>query len=343
MKTYIGAKIDERPPLAKSKDYSHLEVGSTEATIWKTKEEAEKTATLYIKRNQKTTSSCGAHAGELILSINTGVIHEPAFIYRNRANYPAEGMWHWDIGAILTNLGACENLGITKTETQYNAYTPTSADITNAKSFSGRSHVILENDKFTIDDIAFILNNLQKPLGLHVYWNDKQWSTDKPVAPIKIAPNDAKFHHFITALPNSAYIEDGKKYFIIQDSSWFGMYNTRTLGEDWVNNQTYAGVYLKALDTTPPIKKVSFGYVFLYDLTVGSKGTDVFNLQYALQELGFFPANIKPTGYFGGITRQAVKDFQKAYFSTILQVIGLKTPTGYFGASTRKQLNKLMK
>ncbi len=339
----VKALLDERPPLAKSKDYSHLEVGSTDPIKWLTKAEAEKATTLYAKRNQGTTSSCGAHAGELVLSIDTGTLHEQAYIYRKRQNYPSEGMWHWDIGQILTNLGACEYCVVDKSERAYNAYTPTSAQETNAKSFSGRAHVILENDKFNIDDIAFILNNLHQPLGLHVYWNGSQWSTQTPTAPTPLLPNDAKYHHFICALPDSAYIEDGKKKFHIQDSAWFGGFNTRTLGEDWVNNQTYAGIYLLDLATTPPIKKVSFSFVFTKDLTIGSMGGEVVNLQYALQELGYFPANIKPTGYFGGITRQAVKDFQKAYFSTILQVLGLKSPTGYWGASSRKQLNKLMK
>lgn len=339
---YNGAKLDERVPLAKSKDYSHLEVGS-DAIVWLSKAEAEKTKIKYQKRNQKSTSSCGAHAGELALSIDTGVIHEPAFIYRKRVNYPAEGMYHWDIGQILSNFGACEYCGVEKTELQYNAFNPTSSQITNAKLYSGNSFVVLENDQFNIDDIAFILNNLKRPLILHVYWNDTQWSTDKPTSLFSLAPNSAKYHHFVTALPNSAYKDKDKKYFIIQDSSHFGGFYQRALGEDWVNNQTYAGIYQLDLVTYPPTKKVSFSYTFTKDLTVGIRSGEVLNLQYALQELGYFPATIKPTAYFGGITRQAVKDFQKAYFSTILQVLGLKTPTGFVGASTRKQLNKLMK
>jgi hypothetical protein len=338
-----GAKIDERPPLAQAKDYSHLEVGSTSSTIWHTKAEAEVTGTLYLKRDQKSTSSCGAHATELALSIDTGVLHEQAFIYRERINYPSEGMFHWDTGDILYKLGACEYLGINKTEKDYNAYIPTSSQLANAKSFSGRSYIILENDKFTIDDIAFILNNLKRPLRLHVYWNDNQWSTRTPISSANLLPNNAKYHHFVTALPNSAYIENGKKYFIIQDSAWFGGFNVRTLGEDWVNNQTYAGIYQLPLSIKPITKTVSFHYVFTQDLDVGSRNLDVIKLQYALQELGYFPSDIVPTGYFGGITRQAVKDFQKAYFNAILQAVGLKTPTGFFGSSTRKQLNKLMK
>ena len=340
---YTGAKLDERVPLAKSKDYSHLEVGSATPIIWLTKSEAEKTKTLYAKRDQKSTSSCGMHAGELAKSYDSGTLHEQAFGYRKRVNYPTEGMYHWDIGQILKDWGLCEYCGVEKTEKAYNAFNPTSSQITNAKLYSGNSFVILENDRFNIDDIAFILNNLKRPLILHVYWNDTQWSTQTPTSLLPLLPSNAKYHHFVTALPNSAYEDKGKKYFIIQDSSHFGGYYQRTLGEDWVNNQTYAGIYQLDLMPDPIQKKVSFSYTFTKDLTVGIQSGEVLNLQYALQELGYFPANIKPTGYFGGISRQAVKDFQKAYFSTILQVLGLKTPTGFVGASTRKQLNKLMK
>jgi peptidoglycan hydrolase-like protein with peptidoglycan-binding domain len=46
-------------------------------------------------------------------------------------------------------------------------------------------------------------------------------------------------------------------------------------------------------------------------LKVGDRGGDVVKLQIGLQWLGYFPSNQECTGYYGGLTRQAVRDFQK--------------------------------
>jgi peptidoglycan hydrolase-like protein with peptidoglycan-binding domain len=85
------------------------------------------------------------------------------------------------------------------------------------------------------------------------------------------------------------------------------------------------------------------GYTFPRVLTIGSRGFDVIALQEILQANSLFPANVGATGYFGGITRQAVKDFQKKYEESILWTVGLKLPTGYFGKSSRAKLNDLIK
>ncbi len=45
-------------------------------------------------------------------------------------------------------------------------------------------------------------------------------------------------------------------------------------------------------------------------LSVGSRGDDVYQLQQELQVKGYFTAT--PTGYYGEVTRQAVRDFQSA-------------------------------
>ena len=65
------------------------------------------------------------------------------------------------------------------------------------------------------------------------------------------------------------------------------------------------------------------GYTFSKDLTVGSRGTDVTNLQTVL---GVTPA----TGYFGAITKAALIKYQIAHAIT--------PSVGYFGAKTRASL-----
>ncbi|MFH1098618.1 MAG: peptidoglycan-binding domain-containing protein [Candidatus Uhrbacteria bacterium] len=44
----------------------------------------------------------------------------------------------------------------------------------------------------------------------------------------------------------------------------------------------------------------------------GKRGANVTNLQKELQRLGFFPAAQKTTGYYGAITRRAVKKYQNS-------------------------------
>ena len=69
------------------------------------------------------------------------------------------------------------------------------------------------------------------------------------------------------------------------------------------------------------------------DLYIGSTGNDVKQLQALLvNEVGYSADLI--TGYFGRITRDAVKRFQEKY--------GIQPTHGYFGAITRKALNALI-
>jgi hypothetical protein len=333
---YTGGLIDNRKV---KKDYSHLEIGRSSIPTYLSRAKARKVEKLYEKRDQKSTSSCGAHAGELALSIDTGFKHEPAFLYRLRKNYPAEGMYHYDIGEILLKQGCVEDLKITKTEKDYNAYSPSDLHYTIASHFKGKSFVVLEDNKFTIDDIAYIVNDLKRPLILFVFWNGKEWSSDYPKAEGELTNINAQYRHYVTVLPNSAYIYKKKKYVIIQDSSWFGRENIRHLDEDWINKRIYTGLYQQDLFVEEQTKFRHKGFVFTRDLQFGDSGQDVIVLQETLQDLGLFPINISATGYFGGITRQAVKDFQKKHEESILWKIGLKLPTGYFGKSSRAVLN----
>ncbi|MCE9586299.1 peptidoglycan-binding protein [Candidatus Uhrbacteria bacterium] len=72
-------------------------------------------------------------------------------------------------------------------------------------------------------------------------------------------------------------------------------------------------------------------YNFSANLTVGSRGNDVTELQKLLISQGFsIPAGA--TGYFGAQTRAAVIDFQKAH--------GITPAVGYVGPITRAELNK---
>jgi len=89
-------------------------------------------------------------------------------------------------------------------------------------------------------------------------------------------------------------------------------------------------------------------YSFTRDLTIGSRGEDVLQLQKFLNTNGFTVSVTGPgapgseTDYFGSLTNAAVARFQEAYTAQILLPVGLSKGTGYFGPSTRKQIHALV-
>lgn len=66
-----------------------------------------------------------------------------------------------------------------------------------------------------------------------------------------------------------------------------------------------------------------------HNLYMGLQNSEVIVLQQKLQELGFFPSTLQPTGYFGIVTKKAVQSFQKTN--------GVSA-TGYVGSLTRSAL-----
>lgn len=67
------------------------------------------------------------------------------------------------------------------------------------------------------------------------------------------------------------------------------------------------------------------------DMGVEAWSDQVTTLQIKLQNLGYFPKNLQPTGYFGSITKKAVMDFQAAQ--------GISA-TGFVGPLTRDALGQ---
>ena len=89
------------------------------------------------------------------------------------------------------------------------------------------------------------------------------------------------------------------------------------------------GACIVSQSSTSTSSSVSFDN-FSRNLTVGSRGDDVKQLQALLINEVSYPANLI-TGYFGLITREAVKKLQTKY--------GIKPVSGYFGEITRKTLD----
>ncbi|HUC31565.1 MAG TPA: peptidoglycan-binding domain-containing protein [Candidatus Paceibacterota bacterium] len=74
-------------------------------------------------------------------------------------------------------------------------------------------------------------------------------------------------------------------------------------------------------------------YDFTSDLTVGSTGAQVTELQQFLINKGYLTAVSAPTGYFGALTQAALGKFQAA--------VGISPTAGYFGPKTMAYMNSL--
>ncbi|GEM_PF-5181071 len=90
------------------------------------------------------------------------------------------------------------------------------------------------------------------------------------------------------------------------------------------------------------------GYTFTRNLSQGSRGEDVRQLQILLnrdQDTRLAAAGPgspgSETDYFGPITRNAVIRFQEKYRSEVLAPLGLTSGTGFVGERTRAKLNEL--
>lgn len=83
---------------------------------------------------------------------------------------------------------------------------------------------------------------------------------------------------------------------------------------------------------------------FSQNLYFGMKNSQVRCLQEFLKSQGraIYPEALT-TGYFGGLTKEAIIRFQEKYASEILAPLGLKNSTGFVGPATRKKLNQLLK
>lgn len=347
-----GFLPDNRPPRLRDKDYKHEELSFGEGAKYVSKDEAKKAEDLYKKLDQRSTSSCVAHSASLALGIDNELEGEgfvelsPAYIYRQRFNYAGEGMYYYDVGNICSQKGDCleTTLPTPKTESKINRVSITQAMIDEAQKYKAKSYIFMNNP--TIDSIKDVVNGPKKGLLISIYANYDEWSQEYPeVKNPNLTINQAPINHCITVLPNSAYDHKGKKYVIVQDSAWFGGKNIRHLSEDFIKARVKHGLYFINLDNPNPIPKkeakISFQYTFDRYMRVGMSGEDVKMLQMALKELGFFTYPVC-TGYFGGITRKAVIEFQEYYANDVLKFFGLTQGTGYVGRTTIAKLYKLM-
>lgn len=341
MQKYIGDIPDPRSKKAKEKDYLTAEVDMG-VVKFVTKKQAEKAAKKYIERNQYQKSSCVPSSIANALFNTEKVVLADEVNYSLRANKPQQGCWWGDQADKVVNRGIDkrEDVPEVKTEKEANAVVTTPDLDTKAQAQKQKSYFWLKPQNF--NDIATWINS-GYAVPFSIFATLQEWSLKKPtiiVPDLKI--ENAYINHAICAIPNTAYKTKDGFGFYITDSSPFGGYFKREITQEFYEKRMKHGVVFEDLKYEQIEVKLPFKYHWTRVLVVGDEGEDVLKLQQALQWLGHFPATQKPTGYYGGLTRQAVKDFQEKYRTNILIAIGLQSGTGKFGTSSQKQMYKLM-
>lgn len=362
MNQNLGVLADPRKPSQKEYDYKHEEIFSSSVpTYWGSKEQALTYVNKFPIDDQQGTSSCVAHGKVCVMSIfnwmqgphdfsqNPFIQLSSMFIYRNRDNFPGEGMVP-SLANIQTMKGGAPiyaDLPTPATEAAANALVIDAATTQAAKQYAAGKWVTLI-DPTDIDTIAFVSNSLLLPSNILIYGTIAEWSqeTVEILTPglVQGSP-EATVSHCITVLPNSAYQVNGKRYVIIQDSALFGGIAFRSVSEDFIAARTYESDYMIAMGNQPMIEKPKVALTEDLSIGIGSVA-DITSLQLALQYMGYFPNVVAgkaflPTGTYGGITKNAVLKLQNEYAAEILTPAGLTVGTGYCGAGSRAFINKL--
>ena len=355
-KNISGVLPDNRPKEEKEKDYNTKEILATAPSIvwptweeWKDRPENIKILSDMDVNNQNNVGSCASQAGSLALAINN-YIEDGIFlkfsakpIYARRKNKPSAGMFMDDLGDICCDYG-------TIPEKLYASPNDTDSNMSNLNdyisAFESMAKVLRSKNYFWLYDTdnidSFVqIVSLGKPVVLTVIFGDGEFGEIAP----EVKPVPTRYGHAITILPNSYFIYNGKKAVLIQNS-WgdFRYYGGRQiLTEDWfIKNRIVCGIWFEDINNLSVFNSdiVKPKYIFNNDLYVGIQNSEVAMLQrclgYEKDNDGYlFPLYQSPTGYFGGITRDAVKRFQSKY--------RIEPVEGYVGIKTRKKLNELFK
>lgn len=315
-----GVAVDTRAQADKDLDYLHEEIAGDAVPVYKSGMTG---LNQYPDENQNQTQSCVAHASTIAYTKGDPRLSK-MFFYRFRSNYPQAGMALQDAGSIAKNIGSClyQTLPNMQTEEQANQIGVSTAETTEASMHKVKNYVQIQNP--TIDAITSVINQ-GNPVAILIYSSYREWATQFPQLLDNVSFTTAPVRHCICVV--DAFTLNGRKYLKIQDSAWFGGMSIRYISEEFLAARCYGAIYFIKLDPATSPKPT---YHFGYDLKQGDNNEEVEYLQKRLMYEGTFPAVQAPTGFFGGITLKAVKDYQTKH----------NIPsTGFVGPITRARLN----
>lgn len=280
-------------------------------------------------RNQSTSSSCVAQSLALALGIENYLeegkfeVLSARFIYsRGYVEATGGGMFYLQALEIARKEGTCLEQQMPSLGLDENAMRKRDDETQNirwtAQIYKASSYIVLPLD---IDVIAGIIEQTKKGVLLGVRFNQGGFAS-----PEVVLDKNGIYGHGILCLDYSIY--KGKKALIFQNS-WgrdgWGINGLGIITEEQFKNGVVFAAYLIDFKYEPQNINKPKLYINSRSLTMGERGNDVLKLQVGLQWLGYFPSNQDCTGYYGGLTRNAVKKFQEAYNLPITGIADLNT------------------
>lgn len=273
--------------------------------------------------HQRKTPSCGAHAGVYIKNVQDGRNHSPAYLWKRIKQVdpfaPEEGTSMEWIFKTLANRGVCDlALLPNNTDVSLDVYTDASV-ITpkmdedalksriQANTFGYRWQPTFEDIKRAIYDHKAVMARVE----ISADWWTPSWA-GKDILPLK-----KKFAgqggHFVVL---TGYDKD-TIYGLNEWGQTWGFNGRLQFKEDYLSRITHIGTCFDYIEKS--------GLIFKRTLKKGMKGDDVTILQKYLRDNGYFPKTQSLTSFFGGITFDAVKAFQKAKGLVVDGIVGPKT------------------
>ncbi|GIW67943.1 MAG: hypothetical protein KatS3mg096_811 [Candidatus Parcubacteria bacterium] len=278
-------------------------------------------------RNQSSSSSCVGHSLALVLGIENYLeegkfeVLSARFIYSRGYVPDGGGMFYLQALEIARKEGTCleqQMPSLNMNEEQMRVKDDTPNARWTAQIYKANSYVFLPLD---IDIIAGTIEETKKGILAGVRFNDRGFAN-----PEVVLDKNGKYGHAIVFTDYTLY--KGKKALIFQNSwgrdNW-GIGGLGIVTENQFKNGVVLGAYLIDFKYQPQSSNKPKIYLNTNLIQIGNRGTEVVKLQIGLQWLGYFPANQECTGYYGGITRQAVRDFQKAYNLPVSGIMDLNS------------------
>lgn len=341
--------IDKPEDFLKPKAWRHEEISAAFRPAQWVEKDPRGGFTTYPKRNQGLQSTCTAYALAKQLSVDELSENKVWRELSPRSIYPYVAVPGGGSSSILASkLAVKQGMtlefllntdGLPENEVvKDDGYTADAKVI--ALVYKPQSFVECET---TFDTIASVIQEFKSQGQKKVVTvtvagqNNGTWGGMFPKPPVG---TDGIWYHRVTVTDFG--LIDGVPHLAI-DNSWgedVGYKGQQYLSKDWAPHMFGAIYTINLADDhlsagAPVVTKPT--YEWTKDLELGSSGKDVEMLQVALQSIGMFPASsvIKPTGYYGGITKKAVELFQSSF--------AIAPATGNVGPKTRAVLNGIFK